>query len=439
MAPVPAEYGTGCSGKKEQGLKLVMRKWLCCTICALGGAQAMAAEPDFLPDSLPDAAPAAREQAGKLFAEFAVNVARRQPNRTQANGNAALDVYLARQWQGWRGVLSGRLDADAAPAMGLSSANLGLSLREAYVSSAAAGWTLDLGRISVRDGVALGFNPTDVFRGGALLVRRTEDPARLRESRLGVVGARVGRLTAAGEFAAMVAPGIGQVQAPSWHDPRWGAANAGGLQYYAKYAPPAWNGLYTNLVWHRGGDGERTVGLNASDNLGQATVVFAEVARSRQASVLEHALSDPAPPAWHNKLAAGLTLATDARQAFTLEYDYNGAALGRTAWNGAWQAATRDQLVRGFGEAGRRQDPLGRHSLMLMVQWERLAGRDDDLACLVRASLVDRSHFGWCEWSVRKPNTEWSINASRYAGSERSEYGAGAQRWVIGAKARKYF
>ena len=418
-----------------------LRKWSWLLLAFSIATQA--AEPlDFVPDVVPDAQTpdVARNGSGKVFAELAINLANRKSGDTPPSGDLGLDGYFSRRLNNdWRAVLNARLDMDLAPSMGISKDNLGLTLRELYVSGSADEWGIDLGRINLRDGVALGFNPTDVFRSGALLARRTEDPARLRESRLGVVGFRLNRHTGIGQFSALVAPGFNSSKVPSWYDPRWGAVNGERNQYYLKYTPPSWGGLYTNVVSHRAESGATTWGVNATDNIGQATVAFLEAARTRQPGLLDVALNNGSPPQWRTKFATGVTFATQSRQTMTLEYEYNGDGLNRADWNGAWQGASQDQLTRGFLTAGQRQDPLSRHSLMLMLQWEQLLGRNDDLSCLVRASLVDRSRFSWCEWTFRQTQFDWALNFSHFSGSERSEYGASEQRLVVGAKARFYF
>jgi hypothetical protein len=416
---------------------LRMWSWLCLAL----SITAHAAEPlDFVPDVVPNTPALDMSRNGKVFTELATSLAYRKSHDTHPSGDLGLDGYFSRKLgNDWRTVLNARLDMDLAPSMGISKDNLSLTLRELYVSGIADGWGLDLGRINLRDGVALGFNPTDVFRSGALLARRTEDPSRLRESRLGVVGFRLNRNTEIGQFSALVAPRINSSQAPSWYDPRWGAVNGKHDQYYVKYTPPSWSGLYTNMVLHRAEGGAMTWGVNATDNWGQATVAFFEAARTRHPGLLDVALNDSSVQQWRNKFATGLTFATQSRQTLTLEYDYNGDGLNKADWNGAWQDASQGQLTRGFLTAGQRQDPLSRHSLMVMLQWEQLLGRNDDLSCLMRASLVDRSRFSWCEWTFRQTQCDWALNFTHFSGSERSEYGASEQRLVVGAKARFYF
>lgn len=419
-----------------------MKTWKCWCLCLMFAASAHAAEPfDFIPDASPDIKP---EQPamfdGKTYLEFATNLSRKRVGGSDPSGNAALDANLSKKiGNGLRVAVNGRLDLDLSPGAGISHSNLGLTLREVLFSGNMEGWSVDLGRMLVRDGVALGFNPTDFFRTGSLLVRRTEDLARLRESRLGVVGARLAHQSALGQLSFLAAPGLTSPTVPAWYSPRWGATNDNENQYYFKYTPPTWNGLYTNLVLHRIAGGTTSVGLNASNNIGQSIVSYLEFAATRETSITDVALANTTNGKRRLKLAWGGSYTTETGQTFTAEYNFNGGGMRRAEWDGVWQGLAGADLGAALGEAGRRLDPATRHSLLVLVAWERFSTRDDDLSCLLKGSLVDRSGIGFCEWVLRKPHSEFAISASRYFGSERSESGSGGKFWVIGAKARFFF
>ncbi len=60
--------------------------------------------------------------------------------------------------------------------------------REGYLSWEALDRTyLDAGRINLKSGVAVGFNPTDFFKTRAVVEPLSVDPTVLREDRLGTV------------------------------------------------------------------------------------------------------------------------------------------------------------------------------------------------------------------------------------------------------------
>jgi len=74
-----------------------------------------------------------------------------------------------------------------APPMGCRSAIMKTS---SMTSRGYASWEpldrtyLDLGRINLKSGVALGFNPTDFFKTRAVVEPLSADPSVLREDRL---------------------------------------------------------------------------------------------------------------------------------------------------------------------------------------------------------------------------------------------------------------
>src|SRR2546429_481419 len=122
---------------------------------------------------------------------------------------------VRKEWHvgdGLRLTYSGRVNLRTADGLGFPNhENLTNDLREAYLS-----WQpldrlfFDVGRINVRSGVALGFNPTDFFKTRAVVEPLSVDPVVLREDRLGTLafGRATGSLPAA---AASVLPGLGSV------------------------------------------------------------------------------------------------------------------------------------------------------------------------------------------------------------------------------------
>lgn len=419
-----------------------MRTWLfACLPVAMAAHTASAQLPDFIPDSVPETKSAVTAtENGKIYIETSINTSKKTSNNPQSSANLAIDTNLTKKlWSDWRVGINARLDLDLARGTGLTKDNLGLTLREVIASKRIDELVIDIGRINVRDGVALGYNPSDVFRTGALLIRRTEDPARLRESRLGVTGIRLSLDSKGGGFAAMFVPAITSSQNPSWYDPRWGATNGEHEQYYLKWTPPSLNGIYTNLLIHKVSKNAATLGFNATNNFGQSSVGYIEVARTHQTDVIDIANNNTTLRQARTKLATGFTYATESRKTFTIEYNYNGNGLRKEIWDNQWQKLSSDDLGRGFADAGRHQESIGRHSFLMSLQWERFASRDDDLSCLLKANLIDRSSFCYCEWTLRKSTSELSISASKYFGNDYSEYGAAQQQWALGAKVRIYF
>jgi hypothetical protein len=69
---------------------------------------------------------------------------------------------------------------------------------------------LEAGRINVRNGVALGFNPTDFFKTNTLIDTASLDPSVIREDRLGVLMLRGQTIWAGGSASIAFAPKVQQ-------------------------------------------------------------------------------------------------------------------------------------------------------------------------------------------------------------------------------------
>lgn len=379
--------------------------------------------------------------SGRRFADLFVNL-RRSPSTStnQVQGNLALDHYhngsLSSNLQ-W--VVSGRLDLDSAPGAGLNANSLSLSLREAYLTAHFDALNVDFGRINIRDGVALGYNPSDVFRGGSLLARRTEDPARLRESRLGVIGLQARYGADFGNFSGLIAPKMSVDNKKHWYDPQLSAVNSVDTQYYFKYTAPRWNDVYSSLVLHRSPATGNTLGVNSTGNIGQYIIAYIEYAKLKLTQLQNSVDGSLAPKRDYSQVVLGASYSTERRQTWTLEYQYNGAGMSAEQWRGDWQAASSATLTSIVSDTLKRQDPLAKESLMALLQWDQLLTADDDLTCLARANLIDKSRLLWCEWRYKLPRSEWSISGTRLVGAARSEFGAAATPWLLAAKLRLFY
>src|ERR1019366_1842783 len=151
---------------------------------------------------------------------------------------------------------------------------------------------MEAGRINLRDGVALGFNPTDFFKTSTLLDQASQDPSVIREDRLGVLMLRGQAIWGDGSASIAFAP---KVQSPtsfsatgaSGLDPRFDRTNAAdrvllSVNYdVADLSPQA-------LVYH---EGNRTrFGLNLSRQIGQSVIAYAEWAGGREPSLIAAAV-----------------------------------------------------------------------------------------------------------------------------------------------------
>ena len=111
---------------------------------------------------------------------------------------------------GVRFTYSGRLNFRAADSLPFPDhENVRNDLREAYVTwQPSDGTWLELGRINLKSGVALGYNPTDFFKTRAVVEPLTADPSVLREDRLGTLMLLGQHIWEGGSITAAFAPRV---------------------------------------------------------------------------------------------------------------------------------------------------------------------------------------------------------------------------------------
>jgi len=252
------------------------------------------------------------------------------PDRHANTQRLSLDLLFDKKLTpALRAVLSNRLDLNHQPdALGQQTVN---TLKEAYL-----GWqpqsdrVLDIGRINVRYGAAMGYNPTDFFREGANRAITSFDPNAIRENRMGTAMLRGQTLWQGGALTAIYAPKVSD--APNNGD--W-SADFGSTNNRNRWLLAASHQLADNVnpqvVLY--GDERQPVqmGLNLAMLVNDATVAHVEWSGGRQKSLLAQAL--PLAPGvsqdevFRNRVAAGMTYTSASKLSLTAEYHYNGAAV----------------------------------------------------------------------------------------------------------------
>jgi hypothetical protein len=410
---------------------------------AMTGSAVHAADPD--PDagalaleSAPIDPPAASGGGLKLSLEAAVGRAwlRGQGAEHRSLRRGSVDVvYATRFAPQWQFVFSDRVDA-LHPHDGDATVN---SLRELYVGwqDPAAQWAAEVGRVNLRQGPALGFNPTDFFRDGALRVSTTVNPLLVREYRLGSVMVRAQRMWADGSLSVALSPELDDRPDSEGWSADLGATNARDrllLSLSTRWSASTSSQLH--LYAERGGRPQ--VGASLSSLLGDATVLYAEWAWSREPSLLHRAQGQESARQSGHRAAAGLTYSTSTRLSLTAELEYNDFALSS---NERKALATAAPALFGayFFEAQRRQDLAARRSVMLYAKQTDAVWRNLDLTALVRTNPGDRSTMGWLEVRYHFPNVDLSLQALQYRGRAGSEYGSSPYRRSVQALATVYF
>ena len=342
-------------------------------------------------------------------------------------------------------------------------------LRELYLGWQAADRTyLDAGRINLKSGVALGYNPTDFFRSRAVVEPLSADPTVLREDRLGTLMLRGQQLWEHGSFIAAVAPKIARPSAiyanlnlPSV-DPMFDRTNAR-ARFLLQSSVNVTSDFNPEFLLYREGN-ETRFGTNLAESVGQKGVVYLEWSGGRRASLIDEAvrygrqtgtLPADAPSvvpessqmSFQNELSLGVSYTTESRVTFNLEYHLNQSAFTHADWNN-WFAS-------GYGRSGKsplalqlwylrsyaldQQDPISRHSAFLRADWVDAFIPKLELTGFVNADTCDGS--GLLQVTADYYFSDnWTVGAVVMTnfGAERSDFGSLPQAANVLLKVARY-
>ena len=337
---------------------------------------------------------------------------------------------------------SGRLNLRAEDGLGFPNhENLTNDLREAYL-----GWEpvdrlfLDVGRINVKSGVALGFNPTDFFKTRAVVEPLSVDPVVLREDRLGTLMLRAERVFTRGSVTAVYAPAVSS-DSPIYtsfdlrsFNPMFDRTNAHD-RWLLKGTVDVAEGFSPELLAY---ESERRVrfGANLAENVGQSTVAYLEWSGGRRGTVSGDALtfgqatgSLPAAAgnvlpglgavAFRNQVAAGASYTTSLPKiTFNLEFLYSEAGFTGADWD-EWfrtgSAASASSPIAGAlwyvrQYAADQQDLMSRRFVFVRMDW-------------VDAFVPKLEVSGFAETDLIDGSTRLQLGADYYL----------SDRWTIGA------
>lgn len=402
----------------------------------LGAGIAWAQDPEANALMLADEAIGTLEKASdwRAFVEGAHGSAAEKSQRL------SLDIQYDRSLSPeWRVFLADRLDTSRpAPNGGDNGIN---TLKEAYLGWRAQPETmLDMGRINVRNGVAMGYNPTDYFRSGALRSVVSISPASLKEDRQGSIMLRAQRLWESGSLTALYSPELKRRRDTDGLSLDVGATNDRNRWLIA--ASQKVGGFTPQFLVYREEEMPAQFGFNLTGLLGNATVAHVEWSGGRGPSLLTQALKQPAPTcacnAWRNRLSAGLTYTTPKRISLTAEYHYNGGGLDETAWNALRQGppAIYGQYRRWVQTA---QELPTRQALFFHGTWQDAMINRLDISAMHNLDLADSSHRTWLEARYHVGNFEYALQWQRNGGRPSSNYGAVPESRGWQAAVRHYF
>lgn len=346
----------------------------------------------------------------------------------------------------------------------LSRQSLRNDLREAYATwEPAPERFVEAGRINLRNGVALGYNPTDFCKPRSAIGTASLDPTVIRENRLGSAMLRGQALWDGGSAMLALAP---KLAAPSplgatrmGFDPRFDRTNGSERALLAlsldiaDLAPQA-------LLFREAG--ETRAGLNLSHGIGQSVVAYAEWAGGRQADLIAQALrfgkatgSFPAAFAgplagdasrrFRNDLSLGASWTSAAKITVTLEYHYHQAGFSRADWRNWFDTGSRQAslaaplwFIRGF--AADQQQPVTREQAFIRAVWTDAFVDDLELGAFAVVDLYDGSSLAQLSASYFL-SKDWTIGAYVAAnlGGRRSEHGSLPQATSATLRLVRYF
>jgi hypothetical protein len=360
-------------------------------------------------------------------------------------------------------IIGDRLDVDWAGAW--NAAQEVNTLKQAFLSwQPQAGLLLDAGRINARQGVAYGYNPTDFFRADALRTVDSLDPNSLRDDRLGTVMLRGEQLWNGGAATALYAPRIPAKPSSAPLSPDFGTTNTEGrwlvslTQRLTADFSPQWLLFGTD-------SGMPQAGIDMTALLGSSTVAYLEASIGRSPSLLSQALAQPAlaqslsslsslssllPPlpypsspypaltpvpqndSLHTRVSTGFTYSAPNKLSVTVEYEYDGAALGRGGWNALRNGSLEEYGVyRNFVNA--QQELPTQQAVFVYASWNDLVIRHLDATAFVRVDLVDRSRLPWSELRYHWSHIDAALRWQDYVGGATTDYGAvpTGQTWQL--------
>jgi hypothetical protein len=342
--------------------------------------------------------------------------------------------------------------------------------REGYLSWEALDRTyLDAGRINLKSGVAVGFNPTDFFKTRAVVDPVSIDPTVLREDRLGTLMGLGERIWQGGTLTVAAAPKVDN-PSPVYNntdlrsfDPSFDRTNAhdrflikGSADLAPDFAPEL-------LVYH---ESDRTkVGANITESVGQKTVLYAEWAGGDRSSLIDEALRygrrtgtlpanapsvlpDDSSVHFQNQLSVGGSYTTESKITFNLEYHFNQAGFSRGDWDnwfriggapGASSNVTKELwYIRSY--AAEQQDPISEHSLFLRADWVDAFIPSLELTGFINMDLYDRSSLVQVTADYYL-SSAWTVGGLVIAdvGGKHSDFGSLPQSVSVLAKLARYF
>jgi hypothetical protein len=407
----------------------------------------------------------------RLFIESDIGLAGRRndlplapppPAAADAAARLDLDLRLHRDWaDGLSATVSDRVNGSWQNDLDFPGHRaIDNDMREAYLGlQPAEGSFLEAGRINIRNGVALGYNPTDFFKSRSQVQQASADPQALRNNRLGAFLVHAEQLWENGSAGLSVAPRLAspeplQTQPQGGFDVHADRTNATDRllltlsQEVADLSPQV-------LLYHQA---DRTrFGLNLSHPVGQSVILYAEWAGGDQRPLAAEAIAFgrrtgslpaavPLPfaagaSAFRSDATAGLSWTNDSALTINAEIILHQAGLSRRQWSAWYGASPRSSLfwyIRSY--AADQQEPSSQRQAFLRFSWTDLFVPHLDVTAFALTSLADGSTVG--QWALTYDLSDrWSLGGylSADLGGPKSQYGSLPQTTGLTLQVIRYF
>ena len=341
-------------------------------------------------------------------------------------------------------------------------------LREAYFA-----WTVDpqtflnLGRINLKSGVALGFNPTDFFKTRAVVEPLSADPSVLREDRLGTLMVMGEHLWEGGSLTVAFAPRItdrsaiyGNTALPTFN-PMLDRTNAVN-RALVKTSFTLTDDVSPELLAYFE-DGRTRFGANLTYGFGQNVVGYLEWAGGDRANLATNAIAYGratrtipafAPPPFatsssrffQNDVSVGASYTTESKITFNLEYHFHQAGFSGSDWRdwldvGALHIPPLDAelwYIRAYGAD--QQEPLAKHTLFLRADRQDAFIPNLELAGFVNLDMRDGSALAQANADYDL-SRQWTVGVQSSAtfGGKHSDFGSLPGAATLFLDVKRYF
>ena len=323
------------------------------------------------------------------------------------------------------------LSASAAPHRNEST------LREAYADWNVSPVTvIDAGRVNERLGAAFGYNPTDVFKAGAVNLDVSPDPESRRTNRLGTVGLRAQQLWNGGSAQLLYSPRLSAYRAPG--DPSASSdlqRTNGSTRWLFVGSQRVWASVQPQLLVYGEQGQAPQVGVNLSVTPANPVVAYAEWMGGRRESLIGRT-TGVGDRAFRASSAIGATWTTPLDLSLTAEWQRNGAGATPAQWR-SLQANDPASWGRALQTSVAAQDLPTRQGVFLMAIWRNVGMRRLDLSAFAQADQGGGRQV-WLELRRHYDRFDVALQLQHQGGPSWSRYGAMPESRSVQALATFY-